>query len=133
MSRIILILLLFTVTHANNLDCSNSNNNTYQLMDCQKIEIAKYEAVLEKYWDKSLERNKDNIQVLDLMKKSQEQWLKYRSTECSVVYQMWIGGTIRGLYHGQCMVNMMKHRTHFVWERYLTYMDDTPAILAEPK
>ena len=102
-------------------------------MDCQKLEIAKYEAVLENYWDKSLERYKDNIQVLDLMKKSQYQWLKYRSTECSTVHQIWIDGTIRGLFHGQCFLDMTKNRTHMIWDRYLTYVDSTPAILAEPK
>ena len=133
MSRILLILLLLTITHANNLDCSNSNNNTYELMSCQKIEIVKYEAVLEKYWNKSLERYKDNIKVLDLMKKSQEQWLKYRSAECSTVHQIWIDGSIRGLFHGKCLLDMTKNRTHMVWDRYLTYIDSTPAILAEPK
>ena len=133
LSRMILTLLLLKVTHANNLDCSNLNNNTYELMDCQKIEIVKYEAVLEKYWNKSLERYRDNTQVLDLMKKSQNLWFKYRNAECSTVHQIWINGTIRGLFHGECLLDMTKNRTHMIWDRYLKYEDSTPAILPEPK
>lgn len=133
MKYIILILLIWMTIDDKELNYNNPNNNTYELMDCQKIEIAKYESILNKYWTKSLERYKNDAEVIRLMKKSQSQWLKYRRAECSTVHQIWIDGTIRGLFHGQCLIDMTKQRTNLIWYTYLTYMDSTPAILPEPK
>jgi len=133
MKNIILLLSLITLISAQELSCKDKAHNTYELMDCQKIEIKQYESVMQRYLLKSIERFKDKKELIPLMEKSQKYWLAYRKLECSAIYKQWVEGSIRGLMHGQCLIDMTKRRTHEIWENYLTYIDSTPVVLAEPK
>jgi len=133
MKKLIILLSFLTLISASELSCKDKAQNTYELMDCQKKEIEKYESIMQHYMHKSEERFKKNKEILSFMKQSQKYWLEYRKAECSSIYQQWIDGTIRGLMHGQCLIDMTKRRTHEIWKNYLTFMDSTPAILSEPK
>lgn len=128
----LLTLTLLTAGYSQTLDCKNANT-TYDLMDCQKIEIADAEKNLDKYLSASKQRYADDKDVISLMEKSQEVWIAYRKAHCNAIHQIWNDGTVSGLMHGSCFLNMTKKRTHEIWEAYLTYMDSTPAILNEPK
>ncbi len=129
---LILLTLLLLPGYSQDLDCNNANT-TYELMDCQKIKITNAEEILNKYWTTSRQRYKDDKEVISRMDKSQEAWIAYRKSHCSTIHQIFIHGTVRGLMHGSCLLDMTKKRTHEIWETYLTYMDSTPAILREPK
>ena len=129
---LILLTLLLTLGYSQTLDCNNAVT-TYDRMDCQKIEIAKVEKTLNKYWHASRQRYKDDKEVVSHMDKSQKVWIAYRKAHCDVIYQIWIDGSIRGLMAGNCLLDMTKKRTHEIWETYLTYMDSTPPILKEPE
>lgn len=134
MKKTLLLLLLFlTSIYSSPLDCKKADN-TYDLMKCRKIEISKAEAILDKYFSEAKKRYKNDAELISLMEESQKKWFMYRKSECSAVYQIWVEGTIRGLIHGQCILDMTQRRTHEIWETYLTYFGDpTPPILEEPK
>ena len=132
MKKLLLLPLLLTSIYSNQLDCKNANT-TYDLMECKKIKITNEEAVLSTYFNEGKKRYSEDTKLISLMRESQKRWLKYRDSECSAVYQMWIEGSIRGLMAGQCVLDMTKRRTHKIWETYLIFGDSTPAILKEPK
>jgi len=112
-------------------DCNKNDQTTYGLMDCQKLEIEASKKMLNKYFNRSLERYSEDKKMIAYMKKSQKAWDSYMDAECSAVYRT-IGGTMQGIVGGNCIIDMTKRRTHEIWENYLTYADSTPAILSEP-
>lgn len=99
-------------------DCNKNDQTTYGLMDCQKVEIEKYTKVMNRYFTKALLRQEDK-ELIKMMKESQNMWVSYEDAECRAVYQKWIHGTIRGLMAGSCTIEMIKQRTHKIWEEYL--------------
>ena len=127
----LLILLPFQV-HASEIDCGNAMT-TYEMNICAGRETEAAETLLEKYLDKAKEKYKNETAVITSLVKSQDAWVIYRKTHCDAIYEMWSGGTIRGVMFGGCMLQLTKQRIHKIWEDYLTYMDSTPPMLPEPK
>jgi len=132
MDRILILLsiIVFSI-HADDFACKNAKY-TIEINECKMAEVKKAEILLEKYILASKKQYKDDQEVVVLIDKSQEQWLRYRSSHCKSIYQVWIDGTIRDLMYGQCMLDVTKRRTHEIWEAYLTFMDSTPPVLKEP-
>ena len=127
----LLIFLPFHV-HASEIDCENAMT-TYEMNICAGMETEAADTLLEKYLAKAKEKYNDETAVITSLVKSQDAWIIYRKTHCDAIYEMWSGGTIRGVMFGGCMLQLTKQRTHKIWEDYLTYMDSTPPMLPEPK
>ncbi len=63
---------------------------------------------------------------------SQAAWVAYRKAECGAVYDWWSQGTIRGAMYEGCWQSITLSRTKDVWATWLTFMDDTPALMPKP-
>ncbi len=117
---------------ANEVDC-NKDSNTYQMNECAKQKMATADNQLELYFTKAKQKYKQDPKLVDKLVLEQQAWITYRKAHCDAVSQKWAGGTIAGVIYGKCIISMTKERTHLIWESYLTSMDSTPALLAEPK
>lgn len=134
MKNYIILLLTFlpAFVQADEVDCENAIT-TYAMNVCAGRKMKEADAMLEKYIAKAKERYSAEAKVVELLVKSQAAWLAYRKAHCDSIYEIWSGGTIRGVMFGGCMLQSTKERTHEIWEDYLTYMDSTPPLLPEPK
>ena len=118
--------------HANEVDCENAMD-TYAMNVCAGRELESADAKLAQYISAAKEKYSSKMGVVEALDKSQEDWLVYRQSHCDAIYEMWSGGTIRGVMFGGCMLQLTKQRTHSIWSDYLTYMDSTPPMLPEPE
>jgi uncharacterized protein YecT (DUF1311 family) len=106
---------------------------TIEINACKSIEVGYAKARLADYLKASLDRYEDEPKVVARIKASQKRWVAYRDDHCGAIYQLWIGGSIRGVMHGQCILELTQARTHELWRAYLTYMDSTPPLLPKPE
>lgn len=67
------------------------------------------------------------------IRKAQEFWKKYAEAHCDSVYERWNGGSIRLFEYYRCHKELALHRTHVIWDSYLTYADSTPPVLPDPR
>ncbi|PMO42053.1 hypothetical protein BCT10_17760 [Vibrio splendidus] len=114
------------------IDCENAMN-TIEINQCAAIELETAQVELEQYLEASFEHNDYDAELVASIKKAQESWQAYMSAHCSSVYTQWRDGSIRGLMALSCKTTLTKQRTHEVWANFLTYMDNTPPVLPEPK
>ena len=68
-----------------------------------------------------------------LMRAAQAHAGEYRKKACAAVYEEWKDGTIRNAMMLRCEIRLIDHRTHDIWQNWLTFMDSTPPLLPEPK
>lgn len=128
-----IIFALFSIlAFANQLDCENAVT-TIEINICIGQEIVVANHSLSQYILKAKERYTAKATVIALIDQSQQDWLVYRQSHCDAVYDIWSDGSIRGVMFGECMLKLTEQRTHQIWDDYLTYMDDTPPLLPEPK
>ncbi len=135
MRSIVLVLQLFLMNQvfaSDEIDCK-SPITTIEINTCIGREMESAEATLNKYFLASIHQNTNDQEITKLVRKSQETWKQYREEHCSAIYQLWIKGTIRGVMHGQCKLQLTKDRTYELWRSYLTFMDSKPPLLPEPK
>ena len=114
------------------VDCENAMT-TIEMNICSTREVEAVEKNLEQYLQKAIERYVGQDKVIEAIKKSQEQWAVYSKEHCTSVYEIWSGGTIRGVMYSSCMLSLTKQRTHTIWSSFLQYEDSTPPLLPEPK
>jgi uncharacterized protein YecT (DUF1311 family) len=126
------LLLISIFAAADGIDCKNSAT-TLEINACINDVLENENRVLGLYLSKAKERYTNQPRLTDLMNQSQQDWLVYRQSHCDSIYDIWSDGSIRGLMFGECMLKLTKQRTHQIWEDYLTYMDNTPSLLPEPK
>ncbi len=130
---LIVVLLLFPMLAlALEVDCKNALT-TIDINHCISQEIENANHSLIHYLAKAKERYSDQATVVASIDQSQQDWLVYRQSHCSSLYELWSDGTIRGTMFGECMLKLTNQRTHQIWQDYLTYMDDTPPLMPEPK
>ncbi|MEJ2610137.1 MAG: lysozyme inhibitor LprI family protein [Candidatus Thiodiazotropha sp.] len=127
-----LIIVLSLSVQADDVDCDNPTT-TIAMNVCAGREVENAESQLEKYVLKAEEKYATEKNIVETLRKSQEAWINYRKSYCAAIYEVWSGGTIRGVMFSGCMLKLTKDRTHTIWSDYLTYMDSTPPILPEPK
>jgi len=134
MQKYVLILLsIFScLVQAEEVDCENAMT-TQELNVCASREMLAADSTLDEYLSKAKDKSAHETGSVELLKKSQIAWHAYRKAYCDAIYQMWSGGTIRGVMFSGCMIQLTKQRTHQIWEDYLTYMDSSPPVLPEPK
>lgn len=107
--------------------------NTIEISECLAREIAVVEQTLQQYLAASRARYQaDEPQVVEQLEAAQAAWEQYQAAHCQAVYDVWVGGTIRGNMFRRCQWETTMQRTHEVWRHYLTYMDSTKPILPEP-
>jgi uncharacterized protein len=63
---------------------------------------------------------------------AQAAWVSFRKAQCDAVYDWWSEGTIRGTMYQGCWLATTKARSLDVWATWLSFMDDTPPLLARP-
>ena len=134
MKKYIIPLLIFSSlqAHSSEIDCQNAMT-TYEMNFCANRETEEANTLLEKYLSKAKQKYKNETAVITSLVKSQDAWIIYRKAHCDAIYEIWSGGTIRGVMFGGCMLQLTKQRTHKIWNDYLTYMDSTPPMLPETK
>lgn len=108
-------------------------SSTYEIVDCLHSQLADHNNRLTLYLEKSIERYSDYPEITESLLKAQSAWVQYRDTHCSAVYEMWKGGTLRGIMANNCMIDLTRDRTHQLWSEYLTYMDSADPVLPEPE
>ena len=133
MNKYLCFLILFPLYSfaENKTDCKNAIT-TVDINICSKQEADVASSTLDEYLDKAKERYATEGNIITSLEKSQSAWLTYREAHCNAVYEQWSGGTIRGLMFNSCMLRLTKLRTHEIWLDYLTYIDSTEPLLAEP-
>lgn len=139
MMKKIFFLLCMTFTllaHAEKMDDEVDCNNPISTLDVNYCAFKEYqiaESDLKKYFNEAKKSQASNKKVMSLLNKSQKTWLEHREAFCSAVYEMWKDGSIRNLQLITCKTELTKQRTYTIWQSFLTYMDDSPPILPEPK
>ena len=125
-----LIIAFIPLAYATNCDqaITTIENNT-----CLAQQLAVATKQMDQYIAKAKARFADQPKVIASIEHSQQNWLLYRQSHCDSVYAIWSDGTIRGTMFGECMLKLTKQRTYQVWVDYLTYIDNTPPLLPEPK
>ena len=128
------IFLLPFFVQASDVDCENAMT-TYAMNICAAREMENANIELAKYIAAVKEKYSSESGVVAALDKSQQAWLGYRESHCDAIYEIWSGGTIRGVMFGACMLQLTKQRTHNIWSDYLASMDPdpNPAMLPEPQ
>ncbi len=128
------------------VDCTDGGGTTYDMVVCGASELELAEAKMDQYWQVARSRfvgddlmtEYDNDAEDDIAEATakfdfaQESWHKYRESHCGSLYHKYRGGTIRGPLSIRCHIDMVEKRTWQIWNIWLTYMDTTPPMLAEP-
>lgn len=131
-SMVMILTTISLLAQAEEINCDNAMTK-HQINMCSRQEVQQAENEMLDYLNASKDRYSEEAQVLKLLTESQAQWREYREAHCDAIYQVWSGGTIRGVMYNGCMLEVTKNRTHELWQSYLTYMDSTPPVLPEPK
>ena len=121
-------------------DCGEAMT-TLQMNACGALDLARAEEQMFLYLDAALER----AEAIDAetagslpgeaaryLEGSQGAWVAYADQACQAVYEIWKGGTIRGIMWQGCRIELTQARTHTIWTNHLTHMDNSPPILPEP-
>ncbi|MCC5825164.1 lysozyme inhibitor LprI family protein [Alkalimonas sp.] len=113
------------------IDC-NKAYSTYDINQCAAMELDKARQQLTDYLETVLEHRRDDAELVAAIQAAQQDWERYASAHCQAVYTQWRDGTIRTAMALSCMTELTQQRTHELWQRFLTFMDSTPAVLPEP-
>ncbi len=115
--------------------CRNAAT-TIDMNDCLAAEVAKATTVLDHYRKAARARiaadTATSTSVLPAFDAADAQWRRFAEANCSAVYTLWEGGTIRGAVAATCQIRLVRLRTHELWGEWLTNMDSTPPVLPEP-
>ncbi len=113
-------------------DCSDAHT-TLAMNDCLSGLLTKADQRRNAYLDEAMRRYEGETELRDQIMRSDAAFTAYRDAECRAVYEYWKEGSIRGVMHLTCQIEMTDERTHTIWRNWLTYADSTPPILPEPK
>lgn len=131
-TSLLLILSCFCIAQDDDIDCDNAMT-TIEINVCSDRDVDAANAVLNRYLQKALERYSAEEKIVEAISQSQEQWVAYSKAHCNSIYEIWSGGTIRGVMYTSCMLALTKQRMHTIWSGFLQYQDSTPPLLPEPK
>ncbi|MDG1816398.1 MAG: DUF1311 domain-containing protein [Glaciecola sp.] len=119
-------------TENQTIDCDNPIN-TLETNACASISLEAVQIELTKYLKASFKHNSYDPQLIESIKKAQINWEAYKASHCDSIFTQWREGTISGVMHTSCEIELTKQRTHDIWMNFLTYMDNSPPALPEPK
>ncbi len=121
-----------TLSASAGVDCQNART-TIEINQCAAIELESAQAQLAEYLQASVEHHADDSELVAAIKTAQKDWQAYITSHCDAVYTQWRDGTIRGVMSLSCKTQLTQQRTHEIWANFLTYMDNSPAVLPEPE
>ena len=110
----------------------HDQKNDMEDMACMSAEAEKADKKLAKYFEAAKARIASDTSIRLSLDDAQKAWLNYRSLQCGDVYKYWLDGTYRYRASLQCQIDLTQERTRDLWSAYLTHVDSTPPILAEP-
>ena len=128
-------MLAVTLLLAEAEPLDGSNGVTLTINPCAADDLADSEQRLTRYLSAARDKLTGEVESAPLAKQfdeAQSEWETYRDAECNALYDYWSGGTIRTVMALRCKLNLTDERTHVVWQHWLTYVDQTPALLLEP-
>lgn len=135
LSRLFVVLILFIsfpgFAHTET-DCASAFT-TLEINACLNEELQSKKDIMQQYLAAAKERYSSETKVVTAIDAGQSAWEAYKTSHCDSIYTIWMGGTIRGAMALSCQINLTEARTYEIWSSYLTYMDDSPAILPEPE
>lgn len=114
--------------------------STIDISQCLGERLKRADADLAKYLsaarvrlrNRASDDDKSAANALKELDQAQKAWSEYRQSECGAVYDRWSQGTIAGIEHLYCQIELTTLRTHTIWSHWLTYGDSTPPLLPEP-
>lgn len=130
--RTALLLLCLSTPLLAAEDCANAIN-TYEIGQCLAEKLEQQEVEMQHYLAEARGRYAEDDQIVESIDQAQQSWLSYRQDQCRSTYTIWRDGTIRSLMGLNCSIRMTQLRTHQIWHSYLTYMEDKPPLLPEPR
>ena len=106
---------------------------TLDRIDCRTKQLNVEEKKQKQYFNAAVDR----AALLDLnaqrLVEEQLAWEKYREALCGNVYLLWVQGSIRYEMAAACNLRLVQDRTYDLWRSYLTYLDNTPPVLPDPR
>ncbi|NVK35724.1 MAG: DUF1311 domain-containing protein [Rhodobacteraceae bacterium] len=101
------MLLLLTAVPAQALDCNNANT-TYEMRECEAIELQKADDLLNQTYKKI--RNDLDDKGKTILRDAQRAWIVFRDAECERLADMARGGSIAPLIRISCITSMTQQR-----------------------
>lgn len=103
------------------------------MMEIQYAEEIKMEIVYDEMDAYLAEALSANPELQDSIRNAHELWKKYADAQCDSIYEKWGGGSVRFYEYYRCQKELAQERTYVIWDSYLTYVDNTPPILPDPR
>lgn len=116
----------------NSTPCTDAAT-TLDMNDCYGDILAAAEERRTQYLQAAMERYSGNAELQQQIEAANAAYSDYVDAECGAVYDYWISGTIRSVMSLTCRINLVDYGTHNLWQHWLTYMDSSPPLLAEPE
>ncbi len=104
---------------AQTADPCKTQDNTIEINECGKIELAKKDKELNAAYQQLLKKlapadKSDDTKYAEVKKQlieAQKNWIKYRDADCSAKYTLYEQGSIRGIVHLSCLIQRTEQRT----------------------
>ena len=94
-------------------------SSTREMEACAAKRGAEAKTQMARYLEESKRLIGENQEDLKALGKSQELWGKFVDADCQAAYQHFVGGSIRSVQYGECVLAHTENRTLSLWERYL--------------
>ena len=106
-------------TQAPAADPCKTQDNTIEINECGKIELAKkdkelnaaYQALIKRLAPSDKSDDTNYTEIKKQLVEAQRNWIKYRDADCSAKYTLYEQGTIRGIVHLSCLKAKTEQRT----------------------
>ncbi len=97
-------------------------DSTVAMIACTAMQTNAWDIMLNEVWPQALADLTPTAQTM--LRAAQRIWITLRKADCDAVYQVNIGGTIRGPAYGACMVQMTKDRYFWIKD----FASPTPSL-----
>lgn len=126
--------LLAIATAASNV-AACSGSTAVEVNACLDARFNDSDAILNHYFQTALARiNKESGRgTAQRFVQAEQSWIAYRDAECGSVFDSWKGGTIRVSMEVDCRIRLTQLRTYAIWRDWLTYPDNSRALLPRPE
>lgn len=112
---------------------STHENAPQTMREIQEAEKIKMEVASEEMDVYLAEALIAEVGQRDAIENAQNLWKQYANAHCDNVYESWSGASVRFLEYYRCHKELILERTYVIWRDFLTYADNTPPILPDPK
>lgn len=102
----LLLVLLISISVTTNASICKEDGSTMEMRACIVDELKVEEVRLSKALKTAL---KSSDWIAKEINHSQEDWIKYRDTQCNAVYSL--GGSMRFISQPLCLLDLTKQRT----------------------